>query len=254
MASGTRIEVNFNRLLKQCELLAEDKDHRDWRFEKYISALQNFLVELRKAQSKPSQETLLEYQKKVDLLKGLSEAEKQPCAVERSLITERLRPVGTNVASASSRQLQAKAKAKCETDIRSELLGSQSKSKSVHDDGFHRDDDSNVRLRKRNQDEDDINVILQHHHKVQERLAEEMLLHTRTLRQNVTDAGRVVRDDTKKITESTQLADVNMSKLKVESERLEAHTKTCSWWIWVMLLIVVITFISMVLFMRIFSK
>ncbi|XP_055878805.1 vesicle transport protein USE1-like isoform X2 [Biomphalaria glabrata] len=220
----------------------------------YIAALQNFLVDLKKTQSKPPQETILEYQKKVDLLKGLSEAEKQPCAAERSLITERLRPVGTSVTSAPSRQLQAKAKATCEKDLRSELLGPSFKTQTAPDDGFHIDDDSGLRMRKKPQEEDDINVILQHHHKVQERLAEEMLMHTRALRQNVTDAGRVVREDTKIITDSTVLADNNMSKLKLESERLEAHTKTCSWWIWLMLLIVVITFISMVLFMRIFSK
>ncbi|KAI8793303.1 vesicle transport protein USE1 [Biomphalaria glabrata] len=254
MAAVTRIEINFNRLLRQCELMAEDKEHRDWRFEKYIAALQNFLVDLKKTQSKPPQETILEYQKKVDLLKGLSEAEKQPCAAERSLITERLRPVGTSVTSAPSRQLQAKAKATCEKDLRSELLGPSFKTQTAPDDGFHIDDDSGLRMRKKPQEEDDINVILQHHHKVQERLAEEMLMHTRALRQNVTDAGRVVREDTKIITDSTVLADNNMSKLKLESERLEAHTKTCSWWIWLMLLIVVITFISMVLFMRIFSK
>lgn len=57
-----------------------------------------------------------------------------------------------------------------------------------------------------------------------------------------------------KIVDSQRLADINISKLKVESERLEAHTKSCSWWVWVMLVIVIMTFISMVLFMRIFSK
>ncbi|CAL1528202.1 unnamed protein product [Lymnaea stagnalis] len=248
MAVATRIEINFTRLLHQCQIMAEDKEHRDWRFEKYIGALQNFMVELKNSQSKPAQETLLEYQKKVDLLKGLSEAEKQPSATERSLITERLRPVGNSLSSASAKQLQTKAKAKCEKDIREELLGTPKSTipKSGEEKG--------LRQRKTNQENDDINTILQHHHKVQERLAEEMLMHTKALRQNVTDAGRVVREDTMKITSSSQLADTNMSKLKVESDRLEAHTKTCSWWIWVMLLIVIITFISMVLFMRIFSK
>jgi SNARE protein 1 len=46
-------------------------------------------------------------------------------------------------------------------------------------------------------DESDIDSILQHHHRMQEKLAEEMLAHARALKQNVTDAGRVVRDDIK---------------------------------------------------------
>lgn len=41
MAGVTRIEINFNRLLGQCQSMAEDKEHRDWRLEKvmYVSVL-----------------------------------------------------------------------------------------------------------------------------------------------------------------------------------------------------------------------
>ncbi|BFY97864.1 hypothetical protein BsWGS_00904 [Bradybaena similaris] len=244
MAGQTRTEINFNRLLSQCQSMADDKENRDWRFDKYLGALQNYLGNLKISQSKPSQETLLEYQKKVDLLKGLSEAEKKPCVVERALITDRLRPVSTNLGSAPAKQLQAKAKAKCEEDVRAELFGSTKNSPSSE----------GLRERKKPQEDEDINTILQHHHRMQEKLAEEMLLHAQALKQNITDAGRVVRQDTRKIVDSQRLADINMSKLKVESERLEAHTKSCSWWVWVMLVIVIMTFISMVLFMRIFSK
>lgn len=43
----------------------------------------------------------------------------------------------------------------------------------------------------------DIDSLLQHHHRMQERLAEEMLAHARALKQNMADAGRVVREDVK---------------------------------------------------------
>ena len=46
-------------------------------------------------------------------------------------------------------------------------------------------------------DDSDIDSLLQHHHRTQERLAEEMLAHARALKQNVTNAGQVVRDDIK---------------------------------------------------------
>ena len=32
--AATRIEINFNRLLQQCQSMAEDKENRDWRFDK----------------------------------------------------------------------------------------------------------------------------------------------------------------------------------------------------------------------------
>jgi len=244
MTGDTPIEINFNRLLQQCQYMAEDKENRDWRFEKYIGALQSYLTELKKLKSQPPKESLLEYQKQVDLLKGIAEAEKKPCVAERALITERLRPVSSNISSAPSRKLQAKAKAQCERDVREELLG------------ISRDKDGPEGLRHRgpSPEENDINVILQHQRKLQDKAVEEMLGYTKALKENFSAAGRVVRDDSKKITDSTRLADTNLAKLKVESERLEAHNKTCSWWIWLMLVVVMATFISMVLFMRLFSK
>ncbi|KAK3802230.1 hypothetical protein RRG08_004520 [Elysia crispata] len=251
MAGATRIEINFNRLLGQCQAMAEDKENRDWRFDKYIGSLQNFLVELKKSQSKPSQEVLLDYQRKVDLLKGLSEAEKKPNASDRALITERLRPVSTNVTSTRARELHIKAKVKCEEDLRTELFSSSSKSSQSEDADL-----SYPRQRRKPQveEEDDIDAIVQHHYKLQEKLAEEMLQHTRALKFNITEAGEIIKKDTKTVIDSHSLADTNMDKLKVESERLEAHTKTCSWWIWLMLLFVVITFVGMIPFMRLFSK
>lgn len=57
-----------------------------------------------------------------------------------------------------------------------------------------------------------------------------------------------------KVVDTTKLADVNYNKLSVESERLEKHTKTCNWWVWVMLAIVIMTFLFMIMFMKLFPK
>ena len=57
-----------------------------------------------------------------------------------------------------------------------------------------------------------------------------------------------------KIAETNKLADSNYEKLKVESTRLEKHSQTCNWWIWLMLALVVITFLSMIVFMKLFPK
>ena len=58
-----------------------------------------------------------------------------------------------------------------------------------------------------------------------------------------------------KLETSAKLAERSHGALKVESERLETHVnKACSWWVWIMLVVVVVTFINMVMFMRVFPK
>ena len=58
-----------------------------------------------------------------------------------------------------------------------------------------------------------------------------------------------------RLMDSNKLADINKDKLKIESGRLEEHVnKSCNWWIWIMLAAVCITFVWMVVFMRLFPK
>jgi len=58
-----------------------------------------------------------------------------------------------------------------------------------------------------------------------------------------------------KLNKSADLVNANYGKLKEESDRLETHVKrACSSWILVLLVVVVMTFIWMVLFMKMFPK
>jgi len=58
-----------------------------------------------------------------------------------------------------------------------------------------------------------------------------------------------------KLNKSADLVTANYGKLKVESDRLETHVKrACSSWILVLMVVVVMTFIWMVLFMKMFPK
>ena len=89
----------------------------------------------------------------------------------------------------------------------------------------------------------------------QEKIAEEMLSMARSLKESTSAAGQVVRDDTRRIQASSRLADRNLDKLETQSKRLEAHVKKCcDWWVWISLLCVCVTFIMMVLFMKLFKK
>ena len=70
-----------------------------------------------------------------------------------------------------------------------------------------------------------------------------------------TETGEIVRKDTITIERSNQLAEANSAKLQVESERLSEHTgSACRCWVWFLLAIVCVTFIAMVMVMKIFRK
>ncbi|XP_064649547.1 vesicle transport protein USE1-like [Lineus longissimus] len=242
--ASTRLETNFMRLLNRCEAMAADRNRNDWRLEKYVGALQEKLTDLRGAPCKPSQETLTEYTRKVELLKGLIEAEKLTSASDKAFAADQLPSSSLSGDGSHSKELLLQTKAKYHNQMRDELLG--------------RIDDkpSENGVRQRNvPDSEDLDTVLAHHNQMQEKIAEEMSLLARNLKANVTAAGKIVQDDNKRLAESNKVADSNYAKLKVESERLEVHTKkSCNWTLWIMLSLVCFTFIWMVLFIRLFPK
>lgn len=57
------------------------------------------------------------------------------------------------------------------------------------------------------------------------------------------------------LSHSLKMADQNLEKLKIESERLEQHAqKSVNWLLWAMLIVVCFVFISMILFIRIMPR
>ena len=93
------------------------------------------------------------------------------------------------------------------------------------------------------------------HHQAQEQVAEEMLGLTKTLKEQSLAAKDVILKDTAVIEKAAEVADKNTDRLKKEADRLEEHTKSsCRCWIWLLLGIVIMTFISMVWVMKLFRK
>lgn len=104
-------------------------------------------------------------------------------------------------------------------------------------------------------DSNDLDHLLQVHHSAQEKVADEMLCLTKSLKEQTRAAGEIVRKDTNVIERSTVLAEANAAKLQLESDRLAEHTgSACRCWVWFLLAIVCITFIAMVMVMKIFRK
>ncbi|XP_008289114.1 vesicle transport protein USE1 isoform X2 [Stegastes partitus] len=252
---ASRLEINFVRLLSRCESIASEKRvETEWRLEKYVGALEEMLVALRKSPSKPTPEVLTEYTRKVDFLKGLLEAEKLSSATEKALANQFLAPGRTptiaNERMPATKTVHMQTKARCTGEMRDELLG------TVGGDG---DDRLLSRCRcvplDERQSAAELDAVLQHHHNLQEKLAEDMLNLARNLKSNSLAAQNIIKQDNQTLSQSMRQADMNFEKLKTESERLEQHTKkSVNWLLWLMLILVSFTFISMILFIRIFPR
>lgn len=79
---------------------------------------------------------------------------------------------------------------------------------------------------------------------VQERIAEDMLQLTQSLREQTETANRIIRRDTEVVATAAQMSDRNLSSLGREAEKLDEHTKR-AWkcWMWLMIGFVMVIFI-----------
>lgn len=102
---------------------------------------------------------------------------------------------------------------------------------------------------------DDFDQVIKYQEEQQNRITEEMLQFTKTLKEQSELANKIIKKDTEIVSNSTLLTDQNSSKLMVESSKLAEHSKR-AWkcWMWIMLAIVLVVFINMVMFMKIMKK
>ncbi|NWI83602.1 USE1 protein, partial [Dryoscopus gambensis] len=222
----------------------------------YVAALEDMLRELKKqSSSKPAPELLNEYSRKVDFLKGLLEAEKLSSSMEKALANQFLAPGRTPTTAKertpATKTVHLQTKARCTGQMRSELLGTVWKCKSL----FFPLCSCRGLTSDEKQSAVELDAVLQHHQDVQEKLAEEMLSLARSLKNNTLAAQNVIKQDNQTLSHSLRMADQNFEKLKDESDRLEQHAKkSVDWLLWIMLIVVCFIFISMILFIRIFPK
>ncbi|KAM9461000.1 vesicle transport protein USE1 isoform 2-T2 [Clarias gariepinus] len=219
-------------------------------------ALEDMLVALGKSPGKPTTEMLTDYTRKVDFLKGLIKAEKLSSPSEKALANQLLAPGRTPTISSermsATKTVHMQSKARCTGEMRSELFSTNASSAGS---------ETELRHRSRSVPADEcesaaeLDAVLQHHHSLQEKLAEDMLNLARNLKNNTLAAQNIIKQDNQTLSQSMRQADLNFEKLKTESERLEQHAKkSVNWLLWLMLILVSFTFISMILFIRIFPR
>ncbi|KAI1301749.1 Vesicle transport protein USE1 [Halotydeus destructor] len=248
MAPKSRLEIDFQRLLHKCENDMADHSEilspQSWRLEKYVEALEDKLAELHKLTvCQPIREDLIQYKKRVKFLKGVVETEKLKTPVEKLVATQILSPTTANNSGThgldKSKEIFHQTQSKHGNAVRDELFsGSQNE------------------LRKRVKgSSDDVDTVIKHHHDVQEKVALEMVALAKNLKENCAIASEIIKQDVNVLEGSAKTASGNFENLKQSSDKLTDFVRrSCQYWLWIMLALVSMTFLWIVVFIRMFPK
>lgn len=250
MTQISKLEINIKRLLTRCELIAKDDPHQDWKLEKYILALDDMINILQTLPNKPSKDIMIGYTKRIDFLKGIINAMKLSNPVERVIAAQLLSKnststndsINTNITT----QIHQKTIAKYNRELRAELFHTD---KTTDKDGVRQ------RLSSSNIQDEDLDAILKYNRNIQEKIAENMLSMTSSMKEQALAANAIIKKDIGALETSDKLTDINAVKLKKESLKLEEHTNS-KWrcWVWLMIAFVLVVFFNMVLFMKVAKK
>ncbi|XP_053615125.1 vesicle transport protein USE1 [Plodia interpunctella] len=249
----SRLEMNVRLLLNKCEFIAKQEPvDGNWRLKKYVESLNEMISELKTGPDKPSKDVLATYTKRASFLKGLIQTASLHSPIEKLEAVQQLsHGAATMCVDAAAQEIHQKTVVKYGDELRSELFGI---------------DDTDEALRKRNiikapnftsnsSSQEDIDSLLKYHQNMQEKVAENMVMLTKSLKEQSQIASTIIRGDTEALKKSSDLTDRNLMSLNKESSRLQEHSKS-AWkcWLWLMLAVVMAIFINMVLFMKVMKK
>lgn len=93
--------------------------------------------------------------------------------------------------------------------------------------------------------DDDLDALLKYNRNIQEKIAENMLSMTSSIKEHALAANAIIKKDISLLEKSDKLTDINTNKLKTESLKLQEHTQSY-WrcWMWVMIACVLVIFFS----------
>eukprot|EP00794_Sanderia_malayensis_P009978 gene9978-11001_t len=197
------VEVDFRRLLGKCESMvakAQQSDGKfEWRIEKYLEALRFQLQDIGKQSSKPDQEVLREYKRKVDFLQGVIQTEKIQCSSSKLRAYQQLIPASSNLhsdhcsnsqhVSDLSKDIHLLSRGRYHKEMRNELFG-------LEDENL----DGGLKRRRGVSTEDhstkeDIDEIIRQHHEKQEKVAEEMIKMAQNMKHTSLAASNIIKAD-----------------------------------------------------------
>lgn len=139
-----------------------------------------------------------------------------------------------------TKAIHLKKIAKCEKEIRQQLF-------EVNDEKESNQGKSKLHGGKNFDD------IVKYHKLLQENVTNEMIGLAQNLKHNILVSNEIVKKDTELLERTNKTADLQYSKLKQNTNKIsEFANKACEYWLWISLAIVTLTFLFMVLFIRIF--
>jgi len=244
----TRAEINFTRLLNQCENMIEDnKEQDDWRIRKYVESLEERLEEIKKGPNRPSKDVIDDYSRRVNFIKKLLQAADMGSSSEKVVASSLVSHGAATTQKPVTKKIHQTMTARFAGQQRDELF-STSKSDTVRKrtgDGVGNEGSTT----------EDLDSILRQHHVQQEKLAEDMLLLARNLKEHSLIAGNIIKKDKDTLNKTSTLTDHNYDQLQDASNKLSYHAdRACKCWVWLLLILVFAVFVSMVMFMKLFKK
>lgn len=236
----SKLEINVRSLLKQCEEMAT-VDQQDWRLSKYIKSLDTMIQELEEQFENPDDKMISEYRSRCSELKKASNYVEPAANLDQK------------------QRLKSKLKASGDTgdDVLREIrqIHDQTYQKELRSELFNGNFNSTIRRRAGQKVAENLEQTVKQYSDVQEKIAEDMLLLTRNLKEQTETANKIIKKDTENVSKSSKLTDQNMSSLSNESAKLqESSKKAWKCWMWLMIGLVMMIFIFMVMFMKIMKK
>eukprot|EP00088_Acartia_fossae_P068830 TRINITY_DN8809_c0_g1_i1.p1 TRINITY_DN8809_c0_g1~~TRINITY_DN8809_c0_g1_i1.p1 ORF type:complete len:264 (-),score=57.36 TRINITY_DN8809_c0_g1_i1:87-878(-) len=250
----TRNEINLSLLLDKTTELANNSQciEEEWRLPKFVSAAEEMYSNLPELPdpAAPSSDERLQYHNQLLFLQTLVKNVKSVSFSDS--ISEDKVDANENVKKSvllpqgpaftrdtMSKQIAQKAAERAHQSQREQLFGKQN-SDNVGQDFKQQD----------------LDKLLAMHRDEQEKIAEEMISMTKRLKEQSMVAQTIIKEDTDRVDRINRKADENLSKLENEGGRISklASRWNCRCWIWLAMFIVLLTFVGMVLLMKLFKK
>lgn len=284
----TNPAISLNRLLKQCEALACEEDTPQWQLDQFVIALEDKYSHVVSAPNSCGMDAdeLRVCKRRIDYLRSTvprivgvfptpmppasakppqldssSSCDVQICddstytttassspiaAVTNPAVCENSRAVFSAakldvVDTLESPSLRFRQNLRREADQRRQLLSLNDEESSES----RRSDAANV----------DFDEMMRKQREAQRRETEQLLSLTQSMKEQSLLAKRIVNMDKEMLDKSNMQAERNRARLQTESSRLsEINSRCCRCWLWLMIAVVCVTFLGMVVFIRLFQK
>ncbi|CAF1090263.1 unnamed protein product [Adineta ricciae] len=224
------IDKIFRRLLSSTEKLVEEKAIEDWKVHQFAQALTDMLNDVHKWANFPSSKQLKNYKERVDRLRQTVD----PVKLEDQTFPQNVPKL---------RQV----------DLSLEKQQAEIPTSSISLSENEKQHNTLKRLERPNLNRQQ--QYIQSEEDKQDDIATSMRQTTKSLLHSAQRLNDIVKDDQKKLVEAENLIDTNTAKLHVQSRRLKHNAYNVSnCWIYLMLIAVLVTFIYLTLFMRMFGK